>query len=98
MLTIGSFVSTALLIRERERTQQAIAESTSVVDFLVKDLLSAPKDEVRLEREVTVSEVLARAEEKIDSALAHKPLVEAKVRDFFPGLAQPPLDHLIGIR
>jgi tetratricopeptide (TPR) repeat protein len=81
MLIIGSFISTALLIWERERTQQAVAESNAVVDFLVKDLLSAPKEEIKSDREVTVSDVLARAETKIDAAFAHEPLVEAKVRD-----------------
>jgi serine/threonine protein kinase/tetratricopeptide (TPR) repeat protein len=80
ILTVGSLASSALLIWERERTQQAIAESNAVVDFLVKDLLAAPLRQVKLDREVTVSEVLARADRRIESALAHAPLVEAKVR------------------
>ncbi|HEX2476274.1 MAG TPA: serine/threonine-protein kinase, partial [Lacipirellulaceae bacterium] len=70
VLTVGSLVSTGRLLWERQRTALAAAESKAVVDFLVRDLLAAPKEERRLEREVTVTEVLANAEAKIAAALA----------------------------
>jgi eukaryotic-like serine/threonine-protein kinase len=80
VLTVGSLISTGRLLWERQRTALAAAESKAVVDFLVRDLLAAPKEERRREREVTVTEVLANAEAKIAAALADQPLVEATVR------------------
>jgi serine/threonine protein kinase/Tfp pilus assembly protein PilF len=80
LLTVGSLISTAGLLLERQRTALAAAESKAVVEFLVSDLLAAPKEEQRLDREVTVSEVLANAEAKIAAALEDQPLVEATVR------------------
>jgi serine/threonine protein kinase/Tfp pilus assembly protein PilF len=80
VLAVGSLVSTARLLWERQRTALAAAESQAVIAFLVNDLLAAPKEEKKLEREVTVTEVLANAEAKIATALANQPLVEATVR------------------
>ena len=80
VLAVGSLLSTARLLWERERTELAAAESQAVIAFLVNDLLAAPKEEQRLNREVTVTEVLANAEAKIAAALADQPLVEATVR------------------
>jgi serine/threonine protein kinase/Tfp pilus assembly protein PilF len=80
VLTIGSLVSSALLLLEQQRTKVAAAESRAVVSFLVNDLIAAPKDEKKLDREVTVTDVLVNAEAKISKALADQPLVEAGVR------------------
>jgi serine/threonine protein kinase len=80
LVCVGSLVSTVRLLWERQRTALAAAESQAVIAFLVNDLLAAPKDEPRLDREVTVTEVLANAESKIATALADQPLVEAAVR------------------
>lgn len=80
LLTVGSLVSTALLLAERQRTQQAAAANQALTDFLVKDLLTAPLNEKKLDREVTVSEVLANAESKVAKAFIDQPLIEADVR------------------
>lgn len=80
LLTVGSLVSNARLLWEQQRTKLAAAESRAVVSFLVNDLLTAPKDEKKLDREVTVTDVLVNAEAKISKALADQPLVEAGVR------------------
>jgi eukaryotic-like serine/threonine-protein kinase len=80
LLTVGSLVSNARLLWEQQRTKLAAAESRAVVSFLVNDLLAAPKDEKKLDREVTVTDVLVNAEAKISKALADQPLVEAGVR------------------
>jgi tetratricopeptide (TPR) repeat protein len=80
LVCVGSLFSTVRLLWERQRTALAAAESQAVIAFLVNDLLAAPRDEPRLAREVTVSEVLANAESKIATALADQPLVEAAVR------------------
>jgi eukaryotic-like serine/threonine-protein kinase len=80
LLTVGSIASTALLFWERERTAQANAESRAVIDFLVNDLLTAPLDEDKLEREVTLNDLLINADAKIDRALADQPRVGAFVR------------------
>jgi serine/threonine protein kinase/Tfp pilus assembly protein PilF len=80
VLTIGSLVSSALLLLEQQRTKVAAAESRAIVSFLVNDLIAAPKDEKKLDREVTVTDVLVNAEAKISKALADQPLVEAGVR------------------
>src|SRR3954453_10210659 len=80
VLTIASLVSNARLLWEQQRTKLAAAESRAVVNFLVNDLLAAPKDEKKLDHEVTVTDVLVNAEAKISKALADQPLVEAGVR------------------
>lgn len=80
VIALGSLVSTVALLAERRHTQQAADESKAVVDFLVTDLLAGPQDERKLNRDITVSEVLQSAESRIDSALAEQPLVEATVR------------------
>src|SRR4051794_94916 len=80
VLGIASFVTNARLLSEQQRTKLAAAESQAVVNFLVNDLLAAPKDEKKLDREVTVTDVLVNAEAKISKALADQPLVEAGVR------------------
>ena len=75
LLTAGSLISNARLLWEQQRTKLAAAESRAIVSFLVNDLLAAPKDEKKLDREVTVSDVLVNAEAKISKALADQPLV-----------------------
>src|SRR4051794_14926328 len=80
VLTIASLVTNARLLSEQQRTKLAAAESRAVVNFLVNDLLAATKDEKKLDREVTVTDVLVNAEAKISKALADQPLVEAGVR------------------
>jgi serine/threonine protein kinase/tetratricopeptide (TPR) repeat protein len=89
-LVAGTAVSTGQAIRaqragtlaaQREREAQvAAAESKAVLEFLVRDLLGASELEKALGRDVRMSEVLANAEKKLDSAFPDQPLVEAGVR------------------
>jgi serine/threonine protein kinase/tetratricopeptide (TPR) repeat protein len=80
LLTTGSLIGTTLLIWERQRTKQAVLESKAVVDFLVDKMLLGPQEQLELGRELTVTDVLANAEERIDESLSDQPLVEAAVR------------------
>jgi tetratricopeptide (TPR) repeat protein len=77
---LGSLISTILLLRERQQTRVAAAESNAVVNFLVNDLIAAPVREIKLDRNLTVGEVLANAEPRISKDLVEQPLVEATVR------------------
>ena len=64
----------------RNDAERAAAESRAVIDFLVKDLLGSASPEKTRSRKVTVDEVLANAEARIDQALGEQPVVEAAVR------------------
>ena len=80
LLALVSSVSSGLLLAERERTYAASAEREAVLTFLVNDLLAAPLEEKKQDREVTVGEVLDNAEVKITEAFRDQPAVEATVR------------------
>jgi tetratricopeptide (TPR) repeat protein len=70
------------LANQREsETKRAAAEYSAVTEFLIQDLLAAAAPEKTLGRDVTVVEVLAKAEKKIDTAFPDQPLIEAGVRD-----------------
>ncbi len=64
----------------RAEAERAAAEAQAVADFVVNDLLGSAKPEETLGREVTVKEVLANAEKRIDTAFKEQPLREAAVR------------------
>jgi len=64
----------------KKRAEDAAAENKAVLKFLAKDLLGSASPEKALGRDVTVKEVLANAEKKIDEAFEGQPLVEAAVR------------------
>jgi serine/threonine protein kinase len=67
-------------VTQRQVAQEKAAEADAVVQYLVNDLLGSAAPEKALGRKVTVEEVLANAEKKIDGALADQPRVEAAVR------------------
>ena len=72
----------ALAIAQNERTtaEQKAAEAEAIADFLVKDLLGSVDPRKAQGRKVTVDEVLANAEAKIETAFKDEPLIEAAVR------------------
>jgi tetratricopeptide (TPR) repeat protein len=76
---IALAIGTTLLLSERKRTRDEATTSSAVVDFLVNNLLAAPAQQTALGREITVAEVLAKAEGQVESALANQPLVKATV-------------------
>ena len=65
----------------KAQADRKAAEAKAVSNFLVKDLLASARPERTLGREVTVKEVLANAERKIDASLGNHPLREAAVRN-----------------
>lgn len=67
-------------MKSGQRARQVADENKAVVDFLVNELLAAPIEEAEEDREITVSEVLVNAENRIATALTEQPLVEAAVR------------------
>jgi serine/threonine protein kinase/lipopolysaccharide biosynthesis regulator YciM len=93
-VAIGSTVSAGLIWQANRRTQRALqsektaaqsaerraTENKAVIDFLVNDLLAATAPEVSAGRNLTVQEVLANAEKKIDGEFGDFPLVEASIR------------------
>ena len=95
VIVVGSIVSTALLWNEQRKTASALAlaqdeqrkaeqkaeEAKAITDFLVKDLLGSVDPKKAKGRKVTVDEVLANAEAKIDTAFKDKPLTEAAIRN-----------------
>jgi serine/threonine protein kinase/Tfp pilus assembly protein PilF len=93
LAVVGLTGSTVLIARARQRTKQALAaeaeqrriaeekaaETGAVVHYLVNDLLGSAAPEQALGRKVTVQDVLANGEEKIDRAFTDQPRVEAAV-------------------
>ena len=94
VVVVGSIVSAALLWNEQRKTASALAlaqderetaeqkaeEAKAITDFLVKDLLGSVDPRKAKGRKVTVDEVLANAEAKIDTAFGDEPLTEAAIR------------------
>jgi serine/threonine protein kinase/tetratricopeptide (TPR) repeat protein len=88
--TIGSILiwkqkdETQLALQEvqqqRTRAENSAAENKALVDFFVDDLLGAVDPEKALGKKVTVEEVLAEAERKIETDLQDQPLLEASIR------------------
>ena len=94
VIAVGSMVSTALLWNEQRNTVSALAlaeenlkaagqnaqETKAIIDFLVKDLLGSADPARAKGRKVTVDEVLANAEAKVNTAFEDTPLLEAAIR------------------
>ncbi len=80
ILGIGSSISTALLLAERERTQLALAESKAVVDFFKNDLIGPATYQFNKGEDPRVSTLLKNAEKNIPSNMVNQPLVEATLR------------------
>ena len=94
VIMVGSMVSAALLWNEQRETDEALVvaqkeretakqkaeEAQAISDFLVDDLLGSVDPKNAMGREVTVKEVLANAERKVDAAFGDSPLTEAAIR------------------
>ncbi len=91
---IGLSASTFLVWREQVRTASALAhtkaarddalraseEAAAVLAFVTDDLLAAADPNNARGLSITVDDVLARAEQRIDGAFPKDPLIEAAVR------------------
>jgi non-specific serine/threonine protein kinase/serine/threonine-protein kinase len=66
--------------QQRGEAGRKAAEAQAVVDFLVKEMIGAATPSRTQGRTITVVEVLARADERIDGRFAGQPLVEAAIR------------------
>jgi serine/threonine protein kinase/Tfp pilus assembly protein PilF len=64
-----------------ENAERTAAERAAVIDFLVGDLLAAPKEGLKIDHDITVTEVLANAEKTVSAKLGDQPLAEAAVHD-----------------
>lgn len=80
LLVLGSVLTSGLVWREQKRTAIALRESNSIIDFLINDLLASAAPIAIRETPVTVEEVLANAEKKVEAAFKDEPLVEAAIR------------------
>jgi serine/threonine protein kinase/tetratricopeptide (TPR) repeat protein len=80
LAAIGLAVSTVLIAKAYRKEAEKAAEADAVVKFLVDDLLGSVWPENARGRKVTVEEVLANAEKKIDGTLGGQPRVEAAIR------------------
>ena len=65
---------------EASRAEQSASESKALVEFFIDDLMGAVDPEKTLGDVVTVQQVVAEAERKIDSQFSDQPLLEAAVR------------------
>src|SRR5262249_3309020 len=82
-LVAGTAVSVWQAVRATRSeviARQMASESEAIQRFLVYDLLGASDPEQVLGRDVKVGEVLANAEEKLETAFPEQPLVEGGVR------------------
>jgi tetratricopeptide (TPR) repeat protein/tRNA A-37 threonylcarbamoyl transferase component Bud32 len=95
LAVLGLAISMVLILQARQRTETAraseaeqrgiadekAAEANAAIEFLVNDLLGSVRPEKKKGGSpVTVEQVLANAEKKIDGAFAGQPRVEARVR------------------
>ena len=92
--TVASTISAGLIWQANRRSRTALesekiatqsaeqqaSESKTVVDFLIKDMLAAAGPDVAMGRDLTVKEVLANAEKKLEGRFDDYPAVEASVR------------------
>ncbi len=69
-----------LAMKNATRAEQSAAESKALVTFLVDDLLGALDPEHSLGESITMGEVVAEAERKVDADLQDQPLLEAAIR------------------
>ncbi len=93
LLLVGASVSTVLVMHAQSRTQAALedaqqqrqqaesaaAESKALVEFFVGDLLGASDPEVAQGNDVTVQDVVAEAERRLESDFADQPLLQAAI-------------------
>lgn len=93
LLLAGASTSTVFVMRAQSRTQAALedaqqqrqqaetaaAESKALVEFFVGDLMGAADPEVAQGNDVTVKDVVAEAERRLETDFADQPLLQAAI-------------------
>jgi tetratricopeptide (TPR) repeat protein/predicted Ser/Thr protein kinase len=77
---IGTSIGLAHAVAQRTRADREARRATAVNEFLVTRMLGAASPDVAQGREVTVREVLDKAEGQIDEAFPDDPLLRADLR------------------
>jgi serine/threonine protein kinase/DNA-binding winged helix-turn-helix (wHTH) protein/Flp pilus assembly protein TadD len=86
VLLIGTTVSTALYMRERDaqkRTALAAAQSKAVTEFLSKDVFAPVSSDTESVKDMTVIQLLSRAGREIDARFASQPDIAAELHYVF---------------
>jgi serine/threonine protein kinase/Flp pilus assembly protein TadD len=92
---------------EKAAAERAAAQAEAIQRYLIEGMLISADPELTLGRKLTVLDVLANGESKVDTAFPDQPLVEAAIRHTLGiiylqlgeyGRAQPHLDRAVKLR